>query len=512
MAKVWRDGFVVIVYAANQTGRSFSKGMGMTRLTSLQRFLHVFFAVGVIAHTGTALAQVSVATNEDSATVIGATNYVRNGSFKEPGTDELSLAELVKSYEREKGFSGVVLVRFGDDQVLVLSAGKRNASENNTADTLFEIGSCTKPITAVACLRLQQLGKLSVNDRISEYLVDVPDHCAEITIRHLLQHTSGIAGTSYGVPTNDAAEFVRASLNAGPQRPPGTQYEYWNQGYSLLAAIIERATGKTYMDAVRELVFEPAGMNEACFTGDGERTMAAIGKSTLGPSRSAMDHPYAGFYGYQYKGMGGAVLTVGGFDRFLTAIADPSFLSQELASQMITTEPYSYGLGWFVTQIASGQKDGSDQKRVYHGGSVRGFLAAVSWYPDQPYRLIVMSNDDNRAVFSELEDALRRQVEARFLPARFDAELVKAITGDYAGRLPNGRVLLISISGDSQSLNSTIDWGGGLMGRGTLEPGEKDQLWLVDGSPEKAEIRLEWSNDRQQIEALNFLNTRFPRK
>lgn len=418
-----------------------------------------------------------------------------------------SVAEQVKVFEREKGFSGVVLLRFGeaDEQTAIFSAGKQDATEANSAATLFEIGSCTKPITAVACLRLQQLGQLSLDDPISKHLSSVPEHSAQITIRHLLQHTSGVAGTSYGVPTEDAAEFIRACLVNGPQRPPGSQFEYWNQGYSLLAAIIEEVSGKSYMDAVRELVFEPARMSEACFTGDDHRANVAIGKSTVGSARSALEHPYGGFYGFQYKGMGGAVMTASDLDRFLSAMVDAKFLTQESSSEMISTEPHPYGLGWFVKPVSP------EHKRVFHSGSVRGFLASVSWYHKQPYRLIVLSNDDNRAVFFEVEDAVRRQLESVFVPAKFDAELVTAITGNYTGKLRNGRTLQITISGDSRNLSSSIDWGGGLTGRGTLEPGEKDQMWLVDGSPEKSEIKIERSADGNRVEALQLLKTRFGR-
>jgi CubicO group peptidase (beta-lactamase class C family) len=418
-----------------------------------------------------------------------------------------SVAEHVQTFEREKGFSGVVLLRIGeaDEQSAIFPTGKQNATEANSAATLFEIGSCTKPITAAACLRLQQRGQLSLDDPINKHLNAVPEHSASITIRHLLQHTSGVAGTNYGVPTEDSAEFVRACLVNGPQRPPGSQFEYWNQGYGLLAAIIEQVSGKSYMDAVRELVFEPAGMRAACFTGDDHRANVAIGKSSYGPARSAIEHPYAGFYGYQYNGMGGAVMTAGDLDRFITAIVDPEFLTQESSSKMISAQPHPYGLGWFVAPI------GTEHIRVFHTGSVRGFLASVSWYPRQPCRLIVLANDDNRDVFFELEGAIRRQLESVFVPSKFDPELVKAISGNYTGKLSNGRMLWITISGDSRNLSSTIDWGGGLTGRGSLEPGVKDQLWLVDGSPEKAEIKLEYSADGKTVEAIHFLKSRFLR-
>jgi CubicO group peptidase (beta-lactamase class C family) len=135
-----------------------------------------------------------------------------------------------------------------------------------TPETVFEIGSITKQFTASAILLLAQEGKLSVDDKISKYLKGTPPGWSEISIRHLLTHTSGLKNYT-GLGGFEAgrhltqARFI-AQIAVHPlDFPPGEKWAYCNTGYNLLGYIIENASGKNYWDFMEQNIFAPLGMS-----------------------------------------------------------------------------------------------------------------------------------------------------------------------------------------------------------------------------------------------------------
>ncbi len=422
-----------------------------------------------------------------------------------------SIAEVVRS-EGKAGFSGVVLAELRGEVVGAVAVGSRGDARGNpnTTDTLFEIGSVTKPLTAVTVLLLAQQGKLSLDDPIHKHLPKVPENCEGITIRHLLQHTSGIPGTNNGPFTIDADVVVPVYLKGGPQHEPGTNHEYWNQGYALLSAIIAHAAGAEYTDATRDLLFEPAGMSNACFTGDPSRARdnVAFGQSTNGPSRSALEPPYGDFYGLQYRGMGGAVCNVHDLYNLVKSIRAGELLSDETREEMLKPGPGNYAIGWKVESV------GESQRRIFHSGGVRGFLASVSWYPEDESCLIVLFNSDNGGPFLAVESACRKLLESEFvkIPEQrvFSEEVAGTLVGDFAGTIPNGRKLEIAIRRNGLGLEMLIDWGGP-KSAGVLERGDDNEVWFVDGSSEQLKLTLTTESDGK-VSALESMNAVFKRK
>src|SRR5690606_9814662 len=200
----------------------------------------------------------------------------------------------------------------------------------NDANTLFELASVTKQFTAAAILRLRMQGALQLDDPIAQHLPGVPDDCSRITIRHLLQPTSGIPATNDRGYGDDLGALLSLFLEGGPRHPPGTRFEYWNQGYALLAGIVQRTSGAAFTDFCRRELFAPAGLRTACFTGDAppDGVSVAVGRSPRGAPRSALEHPY-GSYGYQYLGMGGAVANVWDLWRWDRALCSDAVLDAD---------------------------------------------------------------------------------------------------------------------------------------------------------------------------------------
>ena len=139
----------------------------------------------------------------------------------------------------------------------------------NTPQTVFRIGSITKQFTAMAIMILQERGKLNVNDPICKFLENCPAAWQPITIRHSLTHTSGMVNYTNlpdapkGLTRYTSAEFVDLLRGKPLEFTPGEKFAYNNSGYYLLGLIIEKTSGKTYEEFLRDNIFAPLGMKNS---------------------------------------------------------------------------------------------------------------------------------------------------------------------------------------------------------------------------------------------------------
>ena len=176
---------------------------------------------------------------------------------------------------RNASFSGTVLV--AKDGVPLFQRSYGLASHEldvpNADDTVYQLQSITKPFTAILIMMLQEEGRLSVDDRACDYLTDCPEAWRSITIHQLLTHTSGIEGYSR-LPEWDETLDSRTWWRAGAASlvrdlpllfSPGEGYRYSNSGYSQLALIIERVSGKPLPEMYRDRILAPLGMNHTGF-------------------------------------------------------------------------------------------------------------------------------------------------------------------------------------------------------------------------------------------------------
>jgi hypothetical protein len=302
-------------------------------------------------------------------------------------------------------------------------------------------------------LRLLQQGRLGLEDSIAHHLPGVPEDCRPITVRHLLQHTSGIPGSNSAGAGDDLDRVLPFFLRGGPRHPPGSHWEYWNQGYALLSEIIARASGENYAAFCKEALFAPAGMRVTRFTGDAapEGSTVAVGRSTRGPSRSALEHPY-GSYGFQYRGMGGVVTTVWDLWRWDRALRGDRVLNANSKAKLFEPGLNDYALGWFVRKDAQGRCVQS------HGGAVRGFVCELRRYPEQDGCLFTLCNRDDVPVVQ-----VAQALEALLLgdplkcpepPRPLGAELVRALAGRYEEA--NGTTLVVEA--DGKVARAVIHW------------------------------------------------------
>ena len=261
-------------------------------------------------------------------------------------------------------------------------------------ETVFEIGSITKQFTAAGILLLAQEGKLSVDDKIAAHLANVPSAWTNITIRHLLTHTSGIksyTGLDGFQLTKHLtqAQFISAIGREPMEFAPGESWKYCNTGFSLLGYIIENVSGKNYWDFMSERIFRPLGMNA---------TTNRLPSLIIPNRASGYEQTNHVLINRDYDltevfSAGAIASTVGDLAKWNAALDGETLLNAATKEQMWTPtklnsgKPTKYGFGWFVDTL-----DG--HKNIGHGGSTSGFSATIQRFPDDKLAIIILTNTD----------------------------------------------------------------------------------------------------------------------
>jgi CubicO group peptidase (beta-lactamase class C family) len=232
-------------------------------------------------------------------------------------------------------------------------------------DTVYDVMSMTKQFTAAAILKLQMRGELEVTDRIGKYLGPVPAEKRQITIRQLLTHTSGLTDTLGGdYEPLSRREMLTGALDSELQSAPGAKYHYSNLGYSVLAAIVEKASGLGYEQFLRRHLFMQAGMTQTGYVlPDWNKRRVAVEYDPRGKSQGRpFDHPWAedGPY-WNLRGNGGMLSTARDMFRWEVALLGDKVLDQRAKDEMfkprVLEEPGGntyYGYGWVIAQRDEG--------------------------------------------------------------------------------------------------------------------------------------------------------------
>jgi len=308
--------------------------------------------------------------------------------------------KVLNSLTGREAFTGAVLVARNGEVLLSQGYGLADLDNNlpNTPQTKYRLGSITKQFTAMAILMLQAQDKLNVQDPICRYISVCPTMWQDITIHHLLNHTSGIPNftdfrdyqatkATPSPPEQTIARFKDKPLDF----PPGEQWSYSNSGYIVLGYIIEQASGLPYEAFLQQYIFEPLQMKDTGY--DHNDGSLAIGyRGAHGPWREAdyidMTIPYAA---------GGLYSTVEDLYRWDQALYTEQLVSKDLVDLMFTPHAkmpiadLSYGYGWAVGKM-------NNHQVVGHGGGIEGFATEIRRYIDEKVTIIVLSNRETTGV------------------------------------------------------------------------------------------------------------------
>ncbi len=338
------------------------------------------------------------------------------------------------------GFSGTVLV--AKDGKIVLEKGYGMADRERkipmAADSVISIGSITKQFTAAAILKLEMAGKLRVEEPIGRFFPGAPPEKAAITIHQLLTHSAGL-DSDYGPSDYEAVsrdEIVRRVFAAPLRTPPGREYFYSNAGYSLLAAIVEILSGKSYEAYLRENLFEPAGMKATGYKVAWHEGQVAHGYvdgkdwGTILDKAWDKDGPY-----WNLRGNGGLHSTAGDMYRWHLALEGEKVLSKEAKEKYFKPHVpegpegdsyYAYGWAIFETPRKT--------RLVAHNGGNGVFFADFRRYVDENVVIYAASNGEiNATALTEVLPAVVFGAEYMMPPAvvAVDAAAMDRVAGSY---------------------------------------------------------------------------------
>jgi D-alanyl-D-alanine carboxypeptidase len=276
-----------------------------------------------------------------------------------------------------------------------------------TPETAFEIGSVTKQFTAAGILLLAQQGKLSVDDKISRHLQDTPASWANITLRHLLTHTSGLKNYT-GLDGFELtrhltqAQFIRRIGREPLDFQAGEKWSYSNTGFSLLGYVIENVSGQGYWQFMHERIFGPLGMGST--TNRDPRTI--IPRRASGYETNRAGHFVNRDYDLTDVFSAGAIVsTVGDLAKWNAALDAQKLLGAATEQEMWTPvrlndgSTHAYGFGWFLDPLQG-------HANIGHSGSTSGFSASLQRFPKDGLVVIVLTNSDETGVATKLAKAI----------------------------------------------------------------------------------------------------------
>lgn len=302
-----------------------------------------------------------------------------------------------------------------------------------TERTVFRLGSITKQFTAAAVMKLVEEGKLSLDDELTRFLPDYPTGGRRITVRHLLEHTSGIKSyTSLGAwKAKERLDLSHEEMLALFQDEPfdfepGTRFLYNNSGYYLLGMIIERVAGKSYGTYLNETFFRPLGLQSTSYCDERAlvkhraRGYTVRAGSLANASPLSMTQPYAA---------GALCSTVQDLVRWQEALVGGKVVSEESYRAMTTSgtlesgTPTGYGFGLVVGGTLEGRP------LVGHDGAINGFITSLAYLPDEELTVAVLINTEGANPGRLSERIMRR---ALGLPAEVAVKALPLEPGEMA--------------------------------------------------------------------------------
>ena len=316
---------------------------------------------------------------------------------------------------KSKGLStGNILVYEKGEIVFQSSNGLRTIDpiDSLTLNSQFRLASVSKQFTSVAVMKLKQEGKLDYNQKVSSILNDFPHD--NITIKHLLQHTSGIADyikiiSQNYVPQNSTKrdilgnnEILDIFYNSNPKLKfqPGEKYEYSNTGYLVLASIVEGVSKQHFREFLKENIFDPLNMNNTLLYSYKEGYDSDIPNRVFGYSLNEEKDGYE-LNDYHVvndvRGDGGIYSTINDLFKWNMALLDYKVVPKKLLDEawrvgtLNNGEDFGYGYGWVIGES-------SKPKSVFHSGGWVGFVTYLYNEIDTKSGYVILTNDSSRVL------------------------------------------------------------------------------------------------------------------
>ena len=306
--------------------------------------------------------------------------------------------ELMKRYNELGQFNGSALVAENGRVIYKKGLGYANMEWKipNEVDTKFRLASVTKQFTATVIMQLVEQGKIKLDGHITDYLPDYrKDTGDKVTIHQLLNHTSGIPSYTDvpGFFQNDSrdpytpAEFVKKFASGDLQFEPGSKFAYNNSAYFILGAIIEKVTGKSYADAVKEHIFAPLGMNNSGYDMPGP----VIAKRASGYQKTPVGYRNAPYLDMSLPFAAGSLYsTVEDLYLWDQALYGDKLLSAKSKELMFKPGLSHYGFGLNIEDQELSDK--TKVPTIGHNGGINGFNTNITRFVADKHLIVLLDN------------------------------------------------------------------------------------------------------------------------
>jgi CubicO group peptidase (beta-lactamase class C family) len=266
-----------------------------------------------------------------------------------------------------------------------------------TPATNFRMASLSKQFTATAVMLLVDRGRLALDARLGRFFPGFPEYGNEITVKHLLTHTSGLPayeelipdGTTLQLDDLDVLHLLMETRE--PRFAPGEKFEYSNSGYALLGLIVEVVSNTPFHEFMSSEVLRPLGMNESLLyqRGLNEIPHRAFGHERRGGRWVRADQSLTS----AIRGDGAIYTSLTDYQKWLRGMEEQKLLSAPSYTAMFTPHVVSdrngsrYGLGWFIDEYRG-------EPRIHHNGDTRGFRLCVQRFPQRRAAVLVQLNNE----------------------------------------------------------------------------------------------------------------------
>lgn len=427
--------------------------------------------------------------------------------FAQPLNWEAKVDRVVKYALPTEGPGGSLIISKGGNIIYNKSFGHADDDNENTPETVYQIGSISKQFTAAAILLLVQEKKLSIEDTLTKFIPDYPAPGNKVTIKHLLTHTSGIKNFTSLPEWNPKweskrtlAEVIELFKHKDFDFQPGERWAYNNSGYALLAYIIEQASGMSYDMFMMQKIFVPLGMEKSRHGGSADNIgMRANGYTYNREQKKITKAVFTEFA--QLSGAGSLISTVGDLLLWDEAIKQSKLLSSTLWEEF--NKPHvkvsddgklHYGYGVMV-------QEWKGRKIIWHNGGMAGFRASYYRLVDDGYTLIWLGNSD----FVDPDDLLR-QVAGILIDIYNDnrktIEISETELKQYVGKyISAGTAVNVTLDDAGLKFQFT-DFPSLPL---TLQPSAKDSFFTIENYLTNAIFSR---NEKQEVIAIALLSGR----
>ena len=359
--------------------------------------------------------------------------------------------DYVKAQMQKQHIPAVSIAVIKDGKIIKAEGyGLANVELNVPArpETVYKIGSVSKQFIASGIMLLIQEGRISLEDHISKFLEGTPDTWKDITVRHLLTHTSGIVREAPGfdpLKVQSDADVIKTAYPLPLRFAPGEKWEYCNVGYFTLAEIIRKVTGKAWGDYLNERIFTPLEMNATRTTTVTDLVQNRAHGYVWRDGKFQNDAIYLAL-----RPSGAFLSSVLDLAKWDAALYTDKILKQSVRDQMWAAAKlnngtsHPYGFGWELETVGG-------HKQVHHGGSLTGFRAELTRFMDDKLTVIVLTNGNN-ANPGSIAIGVAALFITGLIPERTAAKVGPRVLDAYVGEYQSNPTTVVTVTREGDKL------------------------------------------------------------